>query len=246
MKHAIIIDDHASARKSLSLILSSFFPELKIIGECDQIKTGYELIINHPPDILFLDIEMPGGSGFDLLRKFENPSFQVIITTGYNKHAVEAIKFSALDYLLKPISIDDLKNALKRASFNPRYTLPQIKMLEERMNSFNNDKRLAIPIKEGMMIVQHNEIVRIEADNNYSYFFFVNREKQVVAKSLKFYDNLLSEHNFFRVHQSHLINLRYLKKYLDGEGSMVELADQVLVPVARSKKKQLIHLLKNM
>jgi two-component system LytT family response regulator len=188
---------------------------------------------------------MPGGSGFDLLRKFTNPTFQVIITTGYNKHALEAIKFSALDYLLKPISIEELKNALQRATLAPRYTLPQIKLLEEKMSLFNNDKRIAIPNKEGMLIVHYSEIIRIEADNNYSYFFFVNRDKQIVAKSLKFYENLLAEHSFFRLHQSHLINLRYVKKYLDGENSMAELADGTLVPVARSKKKQFVDLLKN-
>lgn len=241
-----IIDDEEGARESLSNILTEYFPSVSILAKADSAKKGLELIQAYHPDLIFLDIEMPNGNAFDLLSSSElkdKIDFDVIFTTAFDHYAIQAIKFSALDYLLKPIDIDDLKEALQRYELKKKEKNYLHEKLDVLLSNFRMEKsdglrKVAIPDMEGLNFIPLNDIIRCESDGNYTILFCENGKKILSSKSLSDYDDMFSNEKFFRVHRSHLVNLYHIKKYYRGEGGYVVMSDSSQIEVSRRKKNE--------
>ena len=234
----LIIDDEPDAVNFISSLITEYCPQLEIAGTAHSIQDARTLIMKTQPDSLFLDVEMPLGSGFDLLESFPEKNFDVIFVTAFNHYAINAIKFSAIDYLLKPININEFIEAAKKAvekRNHPQQREEQFNNLLENFRS-NMPAKLAIPTSDGMEYLNTQEIIRIEADRSYSWFFLKDKRKILVSRNLKEYQELLSGRNFFRTHNSHLINLTYVKKYIRHEGGSIELSDGSYVPISRGKR----------
>ncbi|MEN8224802.1 MAG: LytTR family DNA-binding domain-containing protein [Bacteroidota bacterium] len=235
---AVIVDDEQDAVNFIESIAKEYCPNIKIIGKAHSAKEGIEVITKEKPDLVFLDVEMPHGSGFDLLAGFPEKDFDVIFITAFNHYAIKAIKFSAVDYILKPINITEFIEAVKRVGEardekkNPNLNF---KALFENLQSAMPSK-LAIPTSTGMEYLNTKEIIRVEADRSYSWFFMEGGGKFLVSRNLKEYQELLSDRNFFRTHNSHLINLEHVKKYIRHEGGYIEMTDASTVPISRGKK----------
>ncbi|MGI8891966.1 MAG: LytR/AlgR family response regulator transcription factor [Bacteroidia bacterium] len=244
MIKTIIIDDEARGRDTLKNLLKRYCFEVEVTGEAGSVLDGFKLINNEAPDLVFLDIEMPGHNGFDLLEMFKEIPFKVIFTTAYDKYAIKAIKYSALDYLLKPIDIDELILSISRVN-NTKKDAGQAKydVLFNNIKSENKRKKVAIPDIEGLVFIYLDEIVRCESDSNYTYIHLINKKRITASRTLRDFEELFSEENFFRVHRSHLINLEHLKKYIKGEGGFAVMADDSKVEVSRRKKSEFMEVL---
>ncbi len=249
MIRSVIIDDEAKARNFLQKIISDYCENIEVVGTADTIKSGIKVINETDPDLVFLDINLPYGSGFDLLKQLESIRFDVIFTTAFSDYALKAIKHSAIDYLLKPIDIEELKQAVDKCikkkdapSVNERFeeALHQL----EHLN--HDQKKIILPTFDGLILVDVNDIIRCEASGSYTEVKMVRNEKMVVSKTLKEIDGLLSGSTFFRVHKSHLINLRHMKRYFKGKGGMVLMSDGHEVEVAVRKKEGFLKALGNL
>jgi two-component system LytT family response regulator len=231
---ALIVDDEIPAQESLTKLLQRFCKNVEIIGIASSVDEAVELCLEKRPELLFLDIQMPTGSGFDILEKTTFIEKQVIFTTAYSNHAIEAIKANAIDYLLKPIEIQELVKAVEKAiKNNQKNSQPT----EER----SLDK-IAIPTLEGTYFYNKTEIIRAEADSNYTELHLVNGKKIVSSKTLKEIEISLAKTTFIRVHKSHLININFIKKYIKGDGGIIVLNDDSMIPVSRSHKDELTKL----
>lgn len=236
MFRTIIIDDERDAVAGLSLLLKTHCPEVKVIATASSPLDGIGIVRSVEPDLVFLDIEMPHGSGFDVLENFPERDFKTIFTTAYNHYAVKAIKFSALDYLLKPIDADELCCAIDKAKNNSRkFEKEQRIVLFENLIS-DKPYKLAIPIKDGFQYVPIKHIVRIEGTGSYCTFYMSEGSKLVVSHNLGFYDELLEKNNFYRIHQSHLINLKHIHQYLKTGGGIIIMSDKSSVPISRRNR----------
>jgi two-component system LytT family response regulator len=237
----IIIDDEKHCIKTLSNLLDSNFPEVKILTTCSDSSKAQELILHHKPDFIFLDIEMPLLNGFDLLSKFENLDFDVIFTTAYDSYAIKAIKFSALDYLLKPISKEDLAFAIEKIkSKESSLSKVQLQMATAVHNKQVPDT-IALPTKDGLSFASVNDIIYCIADGSYTRLFLADKSNMLLSKTLGDVDELLSEYNFFRIHHSSLINLKQVKKYIRGEGGEVIMSNGHNLMVARTRKTDFLN-----
>ncbi len=235
----VIIDDETDAVDFINTIIGEYCPSLKVVGKAHNVLQGVDVINESKPDLVFLDVEMPNGSGFDLLSRYPQKDFDVIFITAFNHYAVRAIKFSAVDYILKPININEFIEAVNRVV---------MKRAEKSHNSNDNFRvlmenlrtplpsRLAIPTSDGMEYLNPREIIRIEADRSYSWFFISGDRKILVSKHLKEFQELLSDRYFFRSHNSHLINMKFVKKFIRKEGGYIEMSDGSIVPISRNKK----------
>lgn len=244
----VIIDDNLNAQEFLEELLKLHFPDLILLGKACDIHEGKKLIASTNPDLVFLDVEMPQGTGFDLLQQIKEINFQVIFTTAHEKYALQAIRFSALDYLLKPIDATELSNAIDKARENTQKELSQLKintLLQNLGQQINTDQKIVLKDKYGMQITAVKDIVRLEADNNYTRFFIKNQSPILVSKSLKDYESILPKHCFFRCHKSHLVNLDYLLRYDKRDEEILVLSDKSSVPVSRRKVDLLIDKIKN-
>jgi len=239
---AILIDDELSAREALRSLLENFVEGVEIVAEANGVATGLEVIKSHQPDIVFLDINMPSGTGFDLLEQLEEVNFCLIFVTAYDQYAIKAIKFSALDYLLKPVDLQELRQTIKRIKkISNEQSHNYSNLLKTyKANNSSSIGTIALPTIEGYDIVKIKDVIRCEAEKNYTTFFLANGKKIVVSKTLKEFDDLLQEHNFIRIFQSHLVNLTFVKKYIRGRGGFVEMEDGIQLPVSREKKAELI------
>lgn len=234
----VIIDDEPDAVNFIQSIVQEYCPKLEIVGKAHSIKDGTKLIIDKTPDLVFLDVEMPHGTGFDLLANFPEKTFDVIFVTAFNHYAINAIKFSAVDYILKPININEFIKAVDKVqdkTASHEYKNASFTALLENVKSSMPGK-LAIPTSDGMEYLNTKEIIRIEADRSYSWFFLQDKRKLLVSRNLKEYQELLTDRNFFRTHNSHLINLEHVKKYIRHEGGAIELIDGSQVPISRGKR----------
>lgn len=243
MIKAVIIDDEKSAREILSGMLKNYCPEVEITGMANSVKKGIELIQKLQPDLVFLDIKMPLGSGFDLLESIAKINFEVIFTTAYDQYALKAIKFSALDYLLKPIDVLELKAAVKKVSESKSQHLlnKKLETFIENITAKNKQlTKIVIPLSDGFKVIEVKDIIRCQSDRNYTNIFIADGSKILSSRTLKDFEELLSEYNFFRIHQSHLINLNKVKFYGKGRGGQVELSDGSTVDIARSKRAEFI------
>ena len=239
----VIIEDNAAAKNILKTYISKFCPSLNLVGEAENITEGFELINQVQPSLVFLDIEMPDGTGFDLLRRLPNPDFRVIFTTAHEKYALQAIKFSALDYLLKPIDLEDLLEAVTKVYQlkEKEDTNLKIKTLLQNLEQTQNQpKILIVKDKYGAHLINIEDIFRLEAMGSYTKLYILNQNPIVASKTLGEYDNLLPKKTFFRCHQSHLINLNHLLRYDRREGNMLILKDGTRVPLSTRKKDILL------
>jgi two-component system LytT family response regulator len=249
MTRAIIIDDEKFCIEVLEELISTHCPEIKVCATCQSGEEGIAAINLNQPDLIFLDIEMPRMNGFDMLKKLLPFHFDVIFTTAYDNYAIRAFKYSALDYLLKPIDAEDLKSAVEKY-LHPRaqrnYSA-QIDLLIENIKHFNPSliHRIAIPTVEGLIMLPISDIIYCEANSSYTIIHLVKKEKIVSAKTLKEYEELLEAHNFFRVHNSHLINLSFVQKYVKGDGGYVIMSDQSTIGVSRSRRESFVARLQN-
>lgn len=239
----IIVDDEKPQQEILTNMLSKRFTDYKLEAICSSVDEGIKKIKTLKPALVFLDVQMPPKTGFDLLSSLDQINFEVIFTTSFEHFAIKAFKFSAIDYLLKPFSEEDLALALKK--FEEKYavqsSLKNVQNLLTNINMNTSDKaRIALPTMTGFVFAQVNDIIRCESDNNYTTFYFEDKSHLMVSKTLKDCEELLHDYNFFRVHASHLINMRYIKEYIKGEGGQVKMSDNSYVDVSRRKKDEFI------
>jgi len=247
MIKAIVIDDEKNSREYIETVLQDYCPDVEVIASADSAATGIEAIKEHGPDLIFLDIQMPGGDGFDLLEKFPQPSFDVIFITAYDQYAVKAFKFSALDYLLKPIDSDELVAAVSKVRQKDSGNLSQntIHTLLENLNPNNMYNKIALSTSAGMIFVRVIDIIRCQADGNYTNFFFTNGNKLMISKSIKEYEGLFSDNNFVRIHKTHLVNLNHVESYHKDEGGYVIMVDKARLEISRRKKDEFLEKISN-
>lgn len=242
MLRAIIVEDNPDDRRVLKTMLSEFGNEIRICGEADGVETGLSLIRTENPDLVFLDIQLTDGDGFDLLQQTQDRSYKVIIVTAYDEYAIRAIKFSALDFLLKPVDPMQFKEAIAKVlkDKHDSYLQQKIKALLANINDF---QKIALPSLNAIRFVAIESIMHCRAEANYTWFYFRDQEKLLVSKNLKEYDEMLEPFGFFRVHQSNLINLRFVKEYKKSDGGIVVMEDGAEIYVARRRKEMLLAML---
>ncbi len=244
MIKAVIVDDELGARESLSKMIEKNCKQLEIVAKADSAIAAYDAITSKKPDLVFLDIEMPNGNAFDLLEKFKEIDFNIIFTTAYDHYAIKAIKFSAVDYILKPIDPEELVEAVKRfekkQQENPNVLDKQFKTLLSNVRPENKLKKVGIPDGDGLVFINLSDIVRCESDGNYTFFILTSGKKIIASRTLGEYEQMFTEDHFFRVHRSHLINLQHVKKYIKGEGGYVIMSDDSQVEVSRRNKNEFL------
>jgi two-component system, LytTR family, response regulator len=242
MIRSIIVDDEKNCRDTLLDSLKHYCPHVQVVAQCTNVSEALNVIPREKPDLVFMDVEMSDGTGFDVLEKLGTVNFDLIFVTAYDKYAVKAFKFSAIDFLLKPVVSDDLIEAIERLEKRKNIADSQLQLnllLSNLKNLHGTINKIAIPSSDGLNLVEVKDIIRLEADGSYTSFITAGGN-YVVSKSLKEYDELLSENNFLRIHQSHLVNLSFVKKYIRGEGGHLVMNDGTTVPVSVRKKPEVM------
>lgn len=243
MIRALIIDDEKPARdKLLMLVQQHFADRITVLAQCEDGEDAVKAIAAHRPDLLFLDVEMPKLSGFDVLRKSDLEGIDVIFTTAYDHYAIKAIKFAAVDYLLKPIDIDQLREAVDRVQTKRGiggHVERMDRMLEDVKSGITPD-RMSVPTLNGFQLVKVEEIVWCEAVNYYTVLHMVGNQQIAITRSLKEIEETLDGPDFIRIHRSHTINLKHLAKYIKGSGGQVVMSDGKTLDVARLRKDELL------
>ncbi|UYQ91670.1 LytTR family DNA-binding domain-containing protein [Chitinophaga horti] len=240
---AVIVDDEQHCVDALKTMLQKKFPDVTVLGGAGSVEAAKVLIDELKPDLVFLDVEMPYQNGFELLKLFDKVNFDVIFTTAYEQYALKAIKFNALDYLLKPFGISDLQDALQKFT-NRRNgkvegnapVAPLEVFLQNMKTMQHSNKKIALPTLTGLVFMPVQSIVRCESTGNYTKIFFTDRKQLLVSKPLKEFEELLTDIDFFRVHNSHLINLQQMDSYIQGEGGFALMSDGTQVEVSRRRK----------
>jgi two-component system LytT family response regulator len=241
MIKAVIIEDEENSRIVLSDMLDQHFKNIEVVAVCKNAEEGKTTIENLQPDLVLTDIELEQKPVFDMLQQLNSINFEVVFITAHEQYAIQAIKFSALDYLLKPFSLEDMSVAIKRyeQKRDKQQSAEQFNTLFHNLKHIQKDaKKIALPTINGLTIVPVKEIIRCEAEVNYTTFFLTSKNKMLVAKTLKEYEELLNDYDFIRVHNSHLINLHHVKNYTRGEGGIVAMTDGAKVDVSRRKKEE--------
>jgi two-component system LytT family response regulator len=243
----LIVDDEKRTRDLISKMIQSFGYEVETITDGSSVETGIKAIEKHKPDLVLLDIQMPDGTGFDVIRGVKNKNFDVIFVTAHEEYAIKAIKFSALDYILKPVDPDELHIAIKKAidGLKTKTDHKQFDALQFNTQS-QQRKRLVLKTHESVYVIDMENIIRCEADRNYTNFYLESGTRINVSKTLKEYESLLSGNNFMRISQSHLINLSYVERYDKMEGGSVIMKDGSQIPLSNSKKDIFFQILENL
>lgn len=236
---SVIIDDEIKSGENLKILLTDFCEGVTVTAICQNIKDGVAAIKKDSPDVVFLDINLQRETGFDLFQHFEKVPFEVIFTTAYSEFAIKAFRYSALDYLLKPIDIQELQEAVKKVGQRTSGNLNNqlIHLFKDLKSQSHDFLKLALPTLEGLIFINVDEIVYCEAESNYTTFFLTGGRKHIVSKTLKEYDDLLSERDFFRIHNSYLVNIKAIKKYVKGDGGYVILDNDISLDVSKRKKE---------
>ena len=235
----IIVEDEQTSREILKSYLLKYCPTVEVVGEAATIDEALLLIRNHKLDLVFLDVEMPYGTGFDLLDKLDQTDFEVVFVTAYDQYAIEALNSHASYYLLKPISIDDLIKSVDYVTqIKTKENALQNAVLVPKMNI--TDTKITIPTQDGFEVLQMKDIVYCKADDNYTELFLVSNQKKLVSKTLKYFEDILKENGFARIHKSFLVNVSYIASYKKGKGGTVYLSTGKELSVSASKKTELL------
>jgi len=238
----IIVDDEAAVRNSISAILKDNYPGIDIVSSVGSVQEGYVSILEHHPDLLFLDVELPDGTGFDLLNKLPSIDFRVIFITAHQEYALDAIKVSALDFVLKPFDTDDLCKAVDKANrlINNEEEQVKLQALKENLENRRVLKRIVLHTSENLHLVAIPDIIRAEADSNYTRFILSDGSRIMVSRTIKEFDTLLTGSGMIRVHQSHLVNIAWVDRFVKRDGGYLLLKDKSKIPVSQNLKKQVI------
>lgn len=248
---AVLIDDDSNLRNGMKSLLNRYAPEIKILGEADSVKTGIKVMDSLKPQVVFLDIQLTDGTGFDILenlaQKNGKSSSHIVFITAHEEYAIKAFRFSALDFLLKPVDPEELEKVIEKIKSalekNDNYAHIDL-LLENIRKKVDNFKRIALSTSDGIHLLEVSDIIRCESEDNYTKFYIKNGKPILISKTLKEYEELLAEHGFERIHQSHLINLSCLKSYIKKDGGYVIMADNSKLPISQRKKERLHELLK--
>jgi two-component system LytT family response regulator len=242
MYKSIIIDDEPKARQILQTLLEENCPEIEIVALAEDVPSGVKAIHQYKPDIVFSDIDMPGYNGFQLLEFVDKANFELIYCTGHDEFALKAFEVSAVDYLLKPIQISQLVNAVNKAiklcnSATPQST-ERFDTLRENLKA-NTLKKIALPVSDGLIFIDIDNLMYLEADGAYTNVFLLDGNKLLISKKLKEFENILSNNkNFFRTHRSYIINVACIKQYIKSDGGSIMLQNNISIPVARERKEE--------
>ncbi|MEP1488630.1 MAG: LytTR family DNA-binding domain-containing protein [Algibacter sp.] len=236
---SVIIDDEVHNQENLKRLVEKNCSNIKVVGVASSAEDGLELILKHQPDLVFLDIEMPSKNGFEMLESMTHINFEVIFVTAYNQYVLQAIKSCALDYLMKPVAIPELKDAISRVSqvVTKKRENQKLKVLVGNLKNINQPQKIALPTAEELHFVSINEIIRCKGENNYTKFYLSNGNSILVSRTLKEWDDLLSSQEFIRTHQSHLINSIHVKSYVKKDGGYILMNDGSMVSVSKHKKE---------
>ena len=240
MIRAIIIDDEENSRVTLSNMLENYCENVEVQALAESVPDGVKAIQKHKPDVIFLDIEMPVHNGFELFEFLPDMNSEVIFTTAYDQYAIKAFKFSAVDYLLKPIDLEELRGAIQRLAAKKDRSTEKEKFNILQENIQNPFRKLGLPTVDGYTFIKLHDIIRCEADSNYTRFHALDGEKILVPKTLKEYEGLLEEFNFLRVHRSHIINLDHIQKYTKTRIPSVTMIDGTSIAISLKKKDELL------
>ena len=241
---ALIIDDEVNNCHNLKNILAKYCPAVQVLAMGHSAIEGLELIQEHQPDLIFLDIQMPGGSGFDLLEKLPSPDFKIIFVTAFDEFAIKALRLSAIDYLLKPVNILDLKAAVDRAARETQ------NLKEEAIDNYianrgreNGERKIALPTAERIVYIRISEIVRFRGESNYTHVYLQDGQHILVSRTLKEYEELLSENGFLRTHQSHMVNQEHVRSFEKQDGGYLEMTDGSHISISRQRKEHVLKVL---
>src|SRR5579871_6321999 len=242
MTTATIVDDEPYSCEALATLLERYCPDVQVLDICYSADAALQSLNEKKPNILFLDIEMPFMNGFELLEKLSKIDFRLIFTTSYDHYAIKAIRFSAIDYLLKPVDKEELQKAVQKAVSHIKTSLPQqIELLLQKLNQPAIPiTKMAIPTMEGLQMIQLNTIIACSSDRNYTIRLLKNNQKIIASKNLKEIEEMLEGYAFLRVHHSHLVNLNEVEKYIRGEGGYLIMSDKSTIDVSRSRKEILL------
>lgn len=253
MISALLIDDDKNLRNAMKGLLALYAPGIYILGEADSVGSGILAIEVYRPDVVFLDIQLGDGTGFDILEQYalKNGSLasNVVFITAHEQYALKAFRFSALDYLLKPVDPEELRKVAEKINktVTPNNNFAHIDLLLENIRKkVDKFKRIALSTSDGIHLFEVSDIIRLESQDNYTKFYIRNHKPVLIAKTLKEYEDLLSEQGFERIHQSHLINLAFLKSYIKKDGGYAVMADNSNLPISQRKKERLQELLKSL
>jgi two-component system, LytTR family, response regulator len=243
MINTVIIDDEQNNIDNLSILLHTYCPQVTVLARALNANDGEQIILKHKPDLVFLDIQMPEKNGFDMLKSLNSFDFEIIFVTAYDQYGIQAVKFSAIDYLLKPINIDDLKQAVQKAamkSTQKRHNAQLENLIQlvqqKQQKQFH---RIALQSTKETRFVEPDKIVRCESSNNYTTFFLSNGEKILTSKPIFEYEEMLQDYGFMRCHQSHLVNKKFVKSWIKEEGGYLLMEDNTQIPISRNKKEGL-------
>ncbi|NDV63749.1 LytTR family DNA-binding domain-containing protein [Bacteroides sp. 224] len=244
--YALIIDDEAGNRENLRRMLEHHCPQVTLLGECASVKEASLSIVKYKPDLIFLDICLPDGTGFTLLENLREVSPEVIFVTAFDQYAIQAIRFSALDYLLKPIDFGELIRAVDKAVQTIRLKQQNLRIQNLLLNSLRQDKKkkIALSVADKIEFVEVSTVIRCEAESNYTTFYLVSGEKLIVSRTLKEYDELLTPYGFLRVHQSHLINPDEIRSFVKSDGGYLLMNDGSSVSISRQRRNEVMEALK--
>mgnify|MGYP005991434809 CR=1 FL=1 len=243
---AILVEDQPMALEMLENDISKNHTEIEVIGTAKSVVEASKILRKQEPDILFLDIMLGDGTGFDILEIYPNLTSKIIFVTASDEFAIKAFKFAAIDYILKPYSDSDLANAIDKAKNQIQPDKEQLSVLQQSINQPNKrPKKISLHTSDKIVVVDLDEIIHCKSDNNYTEFFMQNGQKILVAKTLKYFADILKEYQFLRVHQSHLVNLQFVKEYIKSDGGYIVLTNKKTIPVSVRKKAEVIETLNN-
>ena len=244
----LIVDDEQDACTALESLLTKYVGGIEVVGVANSVDEAVEQITRHQPDLVMLDIEMPNGNGFTLFDRIKEINFEVIFATAYDQYAIKAIKYSAMDYLLKPFDLRELKQAIAKVDqrMARKINNNRIELLLENLRSPGTNEKIALANHDGFVYVNLNQIVRITADGNYSDIYMADGIKHVVSKALGEIEDLFPKRNFFRIHRSYLVNTNYIKRYIKSEGQQVVMEDGSILDVSHRKKEEFLKFMKQL
>jgi two-component system LytT family response regulator len=238
---ALVVDDELSNRINLKVLIKEYCPEVLVIGEAGNIQVANEMIEHFNPDLVFLDVRMPGGDAFELLEKIPIIRFEIIFITAYDEYALRAFQINAIDYLLKPLDIDKLIEGVKRASekIMIREENVRLRNMLQNQNRLDEDKRIVLAQADRIDFIPIRSIIRCQSESNYTRFFLIDQQEILVAKTLKYYETALEKLGFIRTHQSHLVNKTFIQAYIKHDGGYLKMKDGTAIPVSQAKREEL-------